>query len=133
MNQTSRQPDLFKGQTAPGPNRIVLKLDRIPPSFKNSKMIITKNPRGKPLPRPMLITKPEYQQALKAITESFVLQLLSACQTAGGATLTGSSLRSAIAWSTPEDDSLTHIQEETVRAEMCEPGNEGCEVILERM
>jgi len=54
----------------------------------------------------LLITKPEFQKRMQEITESFVLQLVSAFPTGDGATLTGRSLRSAIASSMPADGLL---------------------------
>lgn len=103
------------------------------PSMKNNKMLITRNPRGKPLDRPLLITKPEYQKRMAEITESFVLQLLSAFQTESGETLTGCSLRSAIASFMPADDAWTHIPEIHLKAELCEPGQEGAVLVIERL
>lgn len=103
------------------------------PGFKNNKMLIAKGPNGKPLKRPLLITKPELQVLMEQITSSFVSQLLCAFRTEGGETLTGCSLRSAIASSMPVDDCLTVVPEIHIRAELCEPGSEGCEVIIEKI
>jgi hypothetical protein len=101
--------------------------------MKNNKMIITKGPGGRPLERPILITKPEYQEKIQDIIECFVLQLISAFQTDSGEILTGCSLLSAIASCTPADDSWSHIPEIHLQAELCEPGQEGVEIRIERI
>jgi hypothetical protein len=112
---------------------LTLTVEGIVPSFKNNKVLIAKGPSGKPLERPLLITKPEYQKKMKLITESFVLQLLSAFRTDSGEILTGCSLRSAIACALPEDDAWTHIPEILIRAEICEPGQEGGSITITRI
>lgn len=101
------QTDLFAQDL---PRKIVLQLKEIPPSFKNSKMLITKNPKGIPLDRPMLITKPEFQVQMEQITQLFASQLKSALAHGTGKTLTGFSLLSAIALSVPEDDCLAYLR-----------------------
>jgi hypothetical protein len=122
------QPELFSK-----PTPLTLEIIGLIPSFKNHKMIITKGPGGRPLPRPLLITKPEYQERMKQITESFVLQLLSAFRTDSGETLTGCSLRSAIALCMPADDCWTQIPEIHLKAELCEPGEVGATILIERL
>lgn len=112
---------------------VVLTITGLIPGKKNNKMLITKDPRGRPLRKPLLITKPEYQKALEKITESLRCQLLSACQTASGGTLTASSLRSWIALSMPADDAWTHVPQMTIRGELCEPGQEGAVVTIKRL
>lgn len=133
MSNSYATQDFFPTATAVGPSRIVLEVKGIVPSFKNNKILIAKGRNGRPLPRPMMITKPEFQKQMHAITESFVLQLLSAFQTEGGATLTGRSLRSAIASSTPEDDCWSRLPEIHLSAVLCKPGEEGATVTLERI
>jgi hypothetical protein len=123
------QQNLFSEQIPP----LKLEVKGIVPSFKNNKILITKGPSGKPLERPLLITKPEYQKKMAEITESFVLQLLSAFRTDSGGTLTGCSLRSAIALSMPADDCWTQIPEIHLKAELCEPGQEGASIMIERL
>jgi hypothetical protein len=103
------------------------------PSLKNNKVLIARGRNGKPLPRPLLITKPEYKEKMEKITESFRLQLLSAFRTESGETLTGCSLLSAIASALPEDDAWTHIPEIHIRAELCEDGEEGCDITIKRI
>lgn len=131
--KTFSQPDMFSVPMAPITKPLVLEVKGNIPSFKNSKMLVTCGPNGRPLKRPLLITKPEYQRRMNEIEESFVLQLLSAFRTEEGQTLTGSSLRCAIALSVPEDDCWTQISQITIRGELCEPGQEGASVTLERL
>lgn len=101
------------------------------PSFKNSKMLITRDPRGRPLRRPMLITNPDFQKRMEEITESLRLQLLSAFQTIEGKTLTGCSLLSSIALSVPEDDCWTRIPDMVLKAKVCGPGEiEGATITI---
>lgn len=103
------------------------------PSFKNNKILITKSPQGRPLDRPLLITNPEYQKIMQQMVESFVSQLRCAFQTEGGETLTGASLRSAIASSMPEDDCWTQVPDQRIRGELCRPGDEGATILIERL
>ena len=116
------------------PKPVVLELRGIiPPSFKNQKMLITKSAHGKPLDRPLMITKPEYQRIMARMVDSFVSQLLCAIQTNAGETLTGLSLRSAIACAVPEDDCWTQVPDQHIRGELCEPGHEGVTITIERL
>lgn len=103
------------------------------PSFKNNKMMITKGPSGKPLERPLLITKPEFQQAMKKITDAIVSQCLSAFQIADVRICQESSIRSSIAWSLPADDCWEKIPEIIIRGELCEVGQEGATILIERL
>lgn len=128
----SQQKDFFSNQTARTAVKLVLKGITIP-SFKNNKMVIAKSPSGKPLDRPLLITKPEFQKVMEQIMASFESQLLSAFQTADGQTLAASSTRSLIALSVPDDDCWSRIPEIHVRAEYCQPGEEGAEILIERL
>lgn len=115
------------------PKPVTLEIQGLIPGKKNNKMLIVRDPRGKPLRHPMLITKPDYQKALEKITESLRYQLLSACQTACGGTLTASSLRSWILSSLPEDDCWTRVPQMTIRGELCEPGQEGATVVIQKI
>lgn len=129
----SKQVDLFPNPMAVSTHPVRLELKGSIPSFKNNKILITKGPKGRPLDRPLLITKPEYQKRMAEIVESFVCQLLSAFQTADGKTLTGCSLRSAIALSTPGDDAWTWVPEITIKGVLCAPGQEGASILIERL
>jgi hypothetical protein len=105
----------------------------IVPSFKNSKQLIARGKGGRPLPRPLLITNPRYQKIMAAMVDSFHSQLLSAFQTTGGVTLTGASLRSAIASSVPADDAWRMLRPIHIDAELCKPGEEGVTLTLQRL
>ena len=134
MNPKSASLDLFPSQTAPLPSRVVLEVKGSIPPFKNSKVIVAKGRNGQPLPRPFLVTKAEYAQRMKEITESFRLQLLCAFQTSEGKTATGCSLLSLIAFSMPADDSWSHIPDIRVTARLCEAGEvEGATVTITRL
>ncbi len=122
------------------------------PSFKNNKMLIQPSLRGLEAAlsrgdlqaarrefqvlkgkRPMLITKPEYQQRMGAMIASIESQLLSAFQTGSEQTLAASLIRSLIASSMPGDDCWTKVPEVIVRGELCEPGKEGATILIERL
>jgi hypothetical protein len=122
------QPDLFQK-----PKPLILTVSGPIPSFKNNKILIAKGPSGRPLERPLMITKPEFQKVMAKMVDSFVSQLQCAFQTGDGATLTGCSLRSAIALSVPADDCLTQVPEIHIRAEMVEKGREGATIVIERL
>lgn len=117
-----------------GAGRVTLEIKgKVIPGFKNNKMLIVKNQRGAPLPRPLLITRPDLQKQMTQIVASFESQLLSAYRIAAAETLTECSLLSWIASFVPEDDCLTQVPEIHIRAEMCEPGEEGATVTIERL
>lgn len=133
MSQTLPLPGLSDNPTEVGASRVVLEIKGSIPPFKNSKVIVSRGRNGKPLPRPFLITKPEYAKRMEEITESLRLQLISAFQTADGKMQTGCSLRSSIAYSTPADDAWTHLPKIIVTAELCEPDREGATVTITRL
>lgn len=130
---TLPQPDLFLDPMATITSPLVLQIKGSIPSFKNNKMLIVKGPSGRPLPRPLLITKPELQKRMQEIEDSFVSQLLCAFRTEDGKTLTGSSLQSVIALSVPADDCWMQLPEIHIRGELCPPGQEGATITLERL
>lgn len=129
----SLQRDMWPVPEVTITNPVILEVSGSVPSFKNNKMILTHTPRGRPLNRPLLITKPEFQKRMKEIEESFVFQLLSAFRTEEGQTLTGRSLRCAIALSVPEDDCWTQIREIEIKGELCDKGKEGATITITRM
>lgn len=129
-NDSHGQAELF---SQPMQKPLVLRIQGIIPGKKNNKMLVTKDFRGRPLRKPMLITKPEYQKALEKITESLRCQSLSAYQIESGATSMASSLRSWILSRLPADDSWTHVCHLTIRAELCQPGEEGATVTIRRL
>jgi hypothetical protein len=103
-------------------------------SFKNQKVLITKNPKTKqPLDRPMLVTKGEYKKQMRKIVDAFVSQLLCASQTINGGTGTARLRQSLIASLLPEDDSLTDCPELHVYVEYVEPGEEGALIEIQRI
>lgn len=93
------------------------------PSFKNRKRIVGDK----------LILRPDILARKKAIEESFVWQLLSDTQIASLATQMGVSRQSLIASLVPADDCWTVIPEITIKCELVEPGQEGCEVIIQKI
>lgn len=123
------QQSLFNESTPP----LRLEVKGPIPNFKNSKRWITKLPNGKPLKRPLLITDPNVQKIMRDIERAFELQLLSASQTAGGGTLTAHGKRLLIASSVPADDCWTQMPEVIIRAELCEPGQEGATIVIKRI
>lgn len=126
-----RQSDLFNSTVA---SSITLNLRGITiPSFKNNKMVIAKTPQGKPLDRPLLITKPEFQKVMLAIMDSFESELRSDFQQDAAQTLAGNSIQSWIAWCVPADDCWELIPEIQVSGELCEPGQEGATIVIERL
>jgi len=113
--------------------RVILEIKGKIPSFKNNKMVIAKSPQGKPLERPLLITKPEYQKAMEEIVRSFVFQLQSVLPTGAERIWTANSLRSAIASWLPADDCWTALPEIAIKGVRCDPGGEGATVIIEKI
>lgn len=102
-------------------------------SYKNSKVLITKTPQGRPLDRPLLVTKGEYKKQMNRIVDAFVAQLLCAYQTAKEETGTALSLPFWIASSLPGDDSLTDIPEIHMTVEYVPEGDEGALIEIERL
>lgn len=123
------QADLFLKPTPP----LVLTVGGPIPSFKNNKMVIAKSPQGRPLERPLLITKPEYQNRMEEIIQGFERQLLSAFQADKGQTLTASSLQLWMRSCVPADDCWEMLPEIVIKGELCESGKEGAIVIIERI
>jgi len=125
-----KQPDLFGKATAVTLN---LELKGPIPSFKNNKMLIVRDPSGRPLPRPLLITKPEFQEAMERMVSSIVSQLQCAFRLTGEPISAGSLIRSWIASCVPADDCWEKIPEIVIRGELCQPGQEGATITIERL
>lgn len=102
------------------------------PSMKNTKMVITKA-HGRLLKRPMIITKPEYQNWKAKAVQSIESQLLSMCLTGSGETLPERSKLFAMLSLLPGDDSVTDLPEGSWKVEQCEPGKEGAVILIERL
>lgn len=83
--------------------------------------------------RTLLITKPEYQEAMERMINSIESQLLSASRTAVGPTCPESLIRSWIALSMPADDCWTKIPEIVLKAELVEEGQEGATIKIQRL
>ena len=103
------------------------------PSKKNNKTWLTKLPNGKMLKRPLLITKPEYQQWTEKAIQRLELTLLSMCQTGSGETPPVRSRLFAILSQLPADDSVNDLTEGSWRVERCEPGREGATITITRL
>jgi hypothetical protein len=107
------------------------------PSFKNTKMIMTpkrkRNPDPLNPPRPLLITDPKKQAIMDRITDDFVSQLRSWCQTKGIATETESFRRFLTAGSLPLDDCLAWIGQISVSWRRVWSGHEGVIVRIEKL
>jgi hypothetical protein len=93
------------------------------PSFKNLKVI---GRRG-------LYTKPRAKAWMQACSDSIALQLLCLFRISENATPTGRSRQSWIASYVPLDDSVREIVEERIRVEFVEAGQEGAEILIERL
>lgn len=98
-------------------------------SFKNKKRAILDSNTG----HMRTLTEPKAKQQMKAITESFVLQLLSVTQTNESGTTPGLTRRSAIVWSLPWDDSRQWIPETVIHTVEVEPGAEGADITIEQL
>jgi len=102
------------------------------PSIKNCKMWIT-TVRGRPLKRPMLISKPEYQEWREKAVAALESQLLSACLITGEGTQQALSRLSVICSQLPADDSVSDLPQGSWTVELVSPGNEGAIITLERL
>lgn len=115
--------DAPPSQTSFQPLRLTIQGIGHVPSMKNSKV---KAPSG-------IFTKPQYARWMQACKDSFALQLLCAYRTTENATPTGRSRQSWIASSLPLDDSVREIVDERVVVQIVEPGQEGAEILIERL
>lgn len=103
------------------------------PSKKNCKTWLTKLPNGKPLKRPLLITKPEYQEWTEKVIQNLESTLLSECQTGSDATPQVRSKLFAILSLLFADDSVNDLKAGSWTVEMVPPGQEGCLVTITRL
>lgn len=147
---TCSQKDLFAIQPA-GSKQLTLTVKGIPvpqekgakptkhpnchiPSKKNNKMWILKTPQGKPLKRPLLITKPEYQEWTEKAARHLESQLLSMCQTGSDGIQQVHSKLFAILSLLPEDDSVNDLVEGSWKVDhSANPGEEGATIVIERL
>lgn len=148
--QQCSQTDLFAIRPV-GSSRLVLVVKGIPvpqekgskpmphpnchiPSKKNNKMWLLKTPQGKPLRRPLLITKPEYQEWTEKAVRSLESQLLSMCQTGSDGTQQVHSKLFAILSLLPADDSVNDLVEGSWKVDhSAKPGEEGATIVIERL
>ena len=103
------------------------------PGFKNGKMLIAKGKGGRPLPRPLLITRPDLQKVMDKMVASIESQLRSAFATRDAGTWTDASVQSWIASCVPADDCWAQVPEIHLKAELCKPGEEGASITIERL
>lgn len=130
----SDQMDMFKIQTEAGavPQKVVLHVQGIVPSFKTQKTAYgwIDKASGKVFARPA--TLPEHRKWMQRTVLSFELQLRSAFQITKSETLTDAILHSLIA-SLPHDDCWSAVRETFLKSELCEPGQEGATIVIERI
>lgn len=130
------QPDLFVSHalTASSPP-IVLELRGLGPipSFKNRKLIRAWIDKTTRKIRSLLYLEPELQQWMTQATSLLESQLSSALQTSGVETRTGALAPSQIATLLPLDDCWTSFRRVVIESELCEPGQEGATIIIERL
>lgn len=93
------------------------------PSFKNAKRIFGSK----------LVTRKDVKKWMAQCTQSFESQLFCATVIGEGATLTAQLQRSSIASSLPHDDSWDWIPQLEVRAVLCNKGEEGATVTIEKL
>jgi len=80
-----------------------------------------------------LITDPRVKAHMEAIIRNFESELLSFIPTSVESTWTDQLTHSLIASVAPSDDSWTVIPELILLGKLCEKGNEGAEIIIERI
>lgn len=99
------------------------------PSFKNRKRAILDRNTGKM----RTLTEPHTKQWMERCIKSFESQLYSAMQTIAGGTLTAQQARSLIVSALPLDDSRAWIPEMHIHSIDVEIGEDGADVIIERI
>lgn len=103
------------------------------PSMKNSKMWMTKLANGKPLKRPLLISKPEYQVWRERAVQALESQCLSMCLITGEETQQALTRLSSICSLLFEDDSVSDLPQGTWSVHLVPPGKEGAVLLIERL
>lgn len=121
MNSAASYPS----QVTPSPVRLVLRGQGHVPSFKNGKMILWSQRRT--------MTKPEVQKWMTRAVESFASQLRCALATNATGTTTAPIPLSLIASSLPLDDSRKWIPEHCVKTQLVARGEEGADILIERV
>ena len=107
------------------PGTLLLQIRGVGPitSFKNSKM----------LSRGRLITSPVKQKQMDQYIHAIESQLLSAFRTTDGEMQMGHSLASWIASCVPLDDSIQWVPEISVKAVSVAKGEEGADILIEKL
>ena len=103
------------------------------PSIKNCKMWITKTPQGRPLKRPLLISKPAYQEWREKAIRALESDLLSRCRITGEETHKALSRLCAILSQLPADDSVNDLPQGSWTVELVPPGQEGAVIEITRL
>lgn len=79
------------------------------------------------------MTKPEYQKIKEAITQSIVSNLLSVFLITDAGTPMGQSRLSLIVSAMPEDDSRQWLEQGRWECQTVAPGEEGADILIERL
>lgn len=111
------------------PDRLVLEIRGLGhvPSLKNNKRsIIQWNGKAKP------ITDPKVKKWMQLAVQSIVSQWWSGLAT-GGEGMQMVAYRPSWTASLPHDDAWTVIPEITIKSALCEPGQEGATIYIERI
>jgi hypothetical protein len=122
------QPDLFPQKR----QKVTLHISGIIPSFKTQKTAYgwLDKATGKIFARPA--TLPEHREWMEKAVRNFVSQLLSGSATGESTIQTGATPQSLIAL-LPRDDCWAAIPETLLKSELCEPGQEGATIVIERL
>lgn len=118
-----------KNQTEAGPARLVLEIQGLGPvpSLKNSKrVVIQKGGKAKP------ITDPKVKKWMKQASALIASQCRCGTQTGAGA-MVMAPLQAYWTALLPRDDCWTVIPELVVKSQLCEPGEEGATITIERL
>ncbi len=104
-------------------------LGHVPGNFKNRKRAIIDRSTGKL----RTLTDPKVKKWMESAARSIVSQLLLTCMIDEKEIATDQRLRSWIQSSMPLDDSLTWIELGYVRGRRVKKGEEGAEILIERI
>lgn len=127
MTSNGSEPSSNKGALPCHPIRLIFQGEHVP-SFKNTKKIV-----GGKNHRPMLITDPRKRKIMDRITDAFESQLRALFPTSATAMAMASFRPPSIALSMPLDDCLAEIGKIVVDWRKVSKGQEGVEVVIERI
>lgn len=102
---------------------------RPPESMVHNGAVWLKKSTIRLMARPM--TEKEVKAWMEKVTDLFESQLRSALATSGFTIQTAACPRSLIATLLPLNDCWTSFREVTVKSELCAPGDEGAEIVIE--